>query len=103
MPADKDPLLHLARGLEELLQAAAAGLEAWRERGAPGERKGGDLVALLRAGVRVERARWARRAADDPAARRVRDLCTALLDVLEDDAAPPQRRAPRHRPRERWN
>ncbi len=97
MPADKDPLLHLARGLEELLQAAAAGLEAWRER------EGGDLLQLLREGVRVERARWARHAADDPAARRVRDLCTAVLDILENDAAPPRSRAPRHRPRERWN
>ena len=95
MPADKDPLLHLVRGLEELLQAAAAGLEAWRE--------GGDLLQLLREGVRVERSRWARRAADDPAARRVRDLCTAVLDILENDAAPQRSRAPRHRPRERRN
>ncbi len=115
------PLLHLARGLEELLMACAEGLALWRARlesGKPGAseqgidellrlwsgfeaRAGGDWLPLLRQALQDERERWQSKAATDPAARRLRNLCSALLDVIGPEAradeAPPTaaRRAPR--------
>jgi hypothetical protein len=103
-----DPLLHLARGLEEFLLAAAESLRAWRgllEDEASGLPQGGlrelletlckfagleGLVSasLLRAALRQERARWATRAKHDPAARRLCDLCSALLEVMGEEKSP---------------
>jgi len=122
MPERDRPLLHLACGLEELLLACARALALWRaqlEAQEPsasepqseellklwsgfGAWAGRDLLPLLQQTLRSEHERWAQRAAADPAARRVRDLCSALLDVIgpERYEAPPTapRRAPR-RPR----
>ena len=124
MSEREEALLHLARGLEELLLACAEGLAHWRTRlesddaGAPETgldalmklwsewetRAATDLLALIQQALQNERERWGQRAAADPAARRLRDLCSALLDVIgpelhADETAPPApRRAPR-RPR----
>ena len=104
--AERRPGDHLARGLEELMRAAADGLAIWRERseaspGAPGnaslERAASLLLAaldqdpqpwldLLAGALRGEIERWERRSASDPAARRVRDLFASLLDILGGDA-----------------
>ena len=114
-------LVHLAKGWEELLLACAGGLASWRIRLESGEagasetgleallqlwsdleaRGAAGLLPLLQKALRDERERWERRAAGDAAARRLRDLCNALLDVIEpelraDETAPPApRRAPR--------
>ena len=124
MSEREQALLHLARGLEELLLACAEGLAHWRTRpesddaGAPEtgldalmklwselESRGAtDLLPLVQQALRSEHERWERRASGDPAAGRLRDLCSALLDVIgpelrADETAPPApRRAPR-RPR----
>ena len=119
------PFVHLARALEELLLASAEGLAAWRSRLEaqdqspieqaiedfarlwPAFAPPGDTVilALLREALREERARWQRRAANDPAAQRLRDLCSALLDVIEEEAPSeeaipkaPRQAPPRRRP-----
>ncbi len=117
-------LLHLARGLEQLLLACAEGLSSWRNRLESGGRAApevaleavlqlwseletrgaAELLPLVQQALEDERERWARRATGDPAARRLRDLCSALLDVIgseqhaDEAAAAPPRRAPR-RPR----
>ncbi len=114
-------LAHLAKGWEELLLACAEGLASWRIRLESGQagasetgleallqlwsdleaRGSAELLPLIQKALRNERERWERRAAGDPAARRLRDLCNALLDVIEpelraDETAPPApRRAPR--------
>ncbi len=114
-------LVHLAKGWEELLLACAEGLASWRIRLESGEagvsetgleallqlwsdleaRGSAELLPLIQKALREERERWERRAAGDPAARRLRDLCNGLLDVIEpelraDETAPPApRRAPR--------
>ncbi len=114
-------LVHLAKGWEELLLACAEGLASWRIRLESGEagaaetgleallqlwsdleaRGSAELLPLIQKALREERERWERRAAGDPAARRLRDLCNALLDVIEpelraDETTPPApRRAPR--------
>ncbi len=114
-------LLHLARGLEQLLLACAEGLSSWRKRLESGGRAApevaleallqlwseletrgaAELLPLVQQALEDERERWARRVAGDPAARRLRDLCSALLDVIgpelpPDESAPAApRRAPR--------
>ena len=124
MPEPPRPLLHLLRGLEELLRAGAETAASWRARveaEQPGSLEQGlqqlggvlaafgvspedDLMEALREALRAESARWEQRATVDPAARRVRDLCQALLDALGEDegrssaGSSRPRRAPR-RPR----
>ena len=114
-------LVHLAKGWEELLLACAEGLASWRirlesgEAGAPETgleallqlwsdleaRGAAGLLPLLQKALRDERERWERRAAGDAAARRLRDLCSALLDVIEPElrADETAARAPRRAPR----
>lgn len=114
-------LVHLAKGWEELLLACAEGLASWRIRLESGEagasetgleallqlwsdleaRGAAGLLPLLQKALRDERERWERRAAGDPAARRLRDLCSALLDVIEPElrADETAARAPRRAPR----
>ena len=65
------------------------------------ERADGPLLGALRHALRAEVMRWERRSAGDPAARRVRDLFAALLEMIGDEATPdaarPIRRAPRRK------
>lgn len=119
------PLDHLARGLEELLRAAADALALWRDMtprafgptealldGLVGQLTrllDGDehLVRELRDALRREVERWELRAGEDPAARRVRELFAALLDLLDeadlggegDEAQRPRRSTSRVPPR----
>jgi hypothetical protein len=103
MPEQNQPLIHLVRGLEELLLAGAEGLSSWlayleahedhsldaslaalvRALSTLAELEAADLLPILRQSLYAERARWQERALDDPAAARLRDLCSALLDWLE--------------------
>ena len=114
MNEDNDPLIHVIRGAEELLTAAARGLALWRTEHSrrsvtdPAEpfevlrrlaevALSGDLEAELRDALRKERARWEARAAHDRAAQRLVELCDAALAALGDEspeqAARPGRRA----------
>lgn len=124
MAEPNEPVAHLMRAAEELLLAAAGVLSISQERvrRSPGEPSGAlssvigtaltafselageELLADLRRIVRAETARWEERAASDAAARRVRDIFAALLDVIAADEkahtpGPPNRgrtaRAPR--------
>lgn len=120
MKPERTPLEHLARGLEEFLRAGADALEVWRQGAGAGrggeaamleqlanewarflERGDGPLLGALRQALRLEVSRWEERCADDPAARRVRDLFAALLEVIGGeptaDATRPPRRAPRRK------
>jgi len=119
MSDNNDPIFHIVRGLEELLTAAVQALGTWRVRleerqsaSPPGtldqllgfwsafaELEGATGANLLRMALRKERARWAPKAEGDPAARRMCDLCTLLLEVLgEEPRTPPAtHRAPRRR------
>jgi hypothetical protein len=112
--------LHLTRGLEELLRGAAELAAAARERAegegtdAPAAEAGaahavGDLFDALTSGpgggldalrVALERevGRWEEMAADDPAARRVRDVFAGLLAVLEAEPVRSARPLPRRAP-----
>jgi hypothetical protein len=113
---ERAPLEHLLRGVEELCRAAGDAAALARERvarsAAEGEALSRALASLaetasewlanaaateeLRAGLRAEALRWELRAGEDPAARRVHDLVTALLDLLEPAAsAAPESGAPR--------
>jgi hypothetical protein len=77
MPRERRPLLHLARGIDELMRAGTEGIEVLIEGlGSPG-------LESLREALRAEVRRWDARADGDPAAARVRDLFAALLDVIE--------------------
>jgi hypothetical protein len=73
------PLLHLARGVDELIRAAADALELGLGR------FDGPALTRVREAVRSEVQRWDERATGDPAAARVRDLFAAILDLLEED------------------
>jgi hypothetical protein len=106
---------HFARGVEELLRAGAEALASLRERAASSPpsaleqalgrladdaaawvaRGGGEARGALRAALERERMRWEFRAASDPAAERLRDLCEALLDLLDEPGESPPERAPR--------
>jgi hypothetical protein len=119
MSKHNDPTVHLVRALEEILTAAAQALAIWRQRleerqsTAPAgtldellgfwsaftELEGAAGASLLRMALSKERARWALKAEDDPAAGRMCELCTALLEVLgEEPRTPPAtHRAPRRR------
>ncbi len=122
MPERERPVDHLARGLEELMRAGAEALSLWRERGARGdaedafartldqlaselsgwlEQADGPWLEALRSALRHEVERWQERAAADPAARRVRDLFAAALDLLAADQAREQRPAGPRRPPQR--
>ena len=110
-------LIHLARGMEELLRAASGAAtdarrfleeDALRERPAPGIARGlarlldrveGPGLEALRTALRAETARWAELEPRDPAAARVRGLFAALLEVLEPDPdeSPDASSAPRTR------
>jgi hypothetical protein len=103
-------LAHFARGVEELMRAGAEALAALRARAASAPaspleqalarlaeeaaawvaRGGGEARAALVAALERERTRWEFRAASDPAAERLRDLCEALIDLLEEPADSPQ-------------
>ena len=76
MSRERHPLLHLARGVDELLRAAADVAEILLER------VEGPALEALREALRGEAARWDSRAEGDPAAAGVRELVAALLDVL---------------------
>ena len=119
MPERKSPLLHVVRALEELMLAGSETLAILRERRA--EQAGDWLesrlaemlnqwrpaleqdaeyaVSSLRTALRKELGRWELRAATDPAARRVRELIAALLEVLGDETPGPERAPQRHAPR----
>jgi hypothetical protein len=86
------PLDHLVRALEELLRAAADGFALWQQHDSP-------LRAALRGALGRELARWERRAGDDPAAARVRDLFAAVVALVESDEPAAQPRAEGSRPR----
>ena len=77
MRAERKPMLHLARGIDELLRAGAEGVEFLFERlESPG-------LEALREALRAEVQRWDERADGDPAAARVRELFAAILAVFE--------------------
>lgn len=100
---------HFSLAIEELLRAGAETIAQMRELGDRASRGGeaaplerafrrmadsaagwiaggeGEVLESLRAALRREVIRWDARAADDPAALRVRDLCQALLDVFGDE------------------
>jgi hypothetical protein len=77
VPAERRPLLHLTRGIDELLRAGTEGIELlFEELESPG-------LEALREALRAEVRRWEARADGDPAAARVRDLFAAVLAVLE--------------------
>ena len=122
MPERERPVDHLARGLEELMRAAAELLAQWRTRSARAqaddalvealdqlanelsgwlERGDGPWLDTLRTALRQEVERWERRALVDPVAGRVRDLFAAALDLLgsEDEREP--RHASARRPPQR--
>jgi hypothetical protein len=77
MHPERRPLLHLARGIDELLRAGTEGVELFLE--------GLETPALqsLREALRAEVRRWDARSHGDPAAARVRDLFAAILEVIE--------------------
>ena len=104
MSDSREPIVHLARGAEELLRAAADALALWRERERrPGseddplaglaaelERQissaNGPWLAALRLSLDREIERWRARGEHDPAASRVADLFEATREVLSDDS-----------------
>ena len=116
MAEPKTPLEHLAGGLEGLLRAGADALAVWQEQAAAGgskleslEQLGPELSRLfgarnsallepLRVALRSEVRRWAKRAGEDPAARRIHDLFAAILDIIEEDSAEREPRATRRPP-----
>jgi hypothetical protein len=79
MRTERRPILHLARGIDELLRAGAEGLDVLLER------LDSPSLEALREALRAEVRRWDGRANGDPAAARVRDLFAAILAVLETD------------------
>lgn len=86
--SDERPALdHLLRGVEELLRAGAEATALLRARSLPrrddASPKPQPLLDALRSALRREVARWELRGDDDPAARRVRDLFEAILEVIE--------------------
>ena len=81
----------LARTLDQL----ASELAGWLEQA------DGPWLEALRSALRHEVERWQERAAADPAARRVRDLFAAALDLLAADQAQEQRPAGPRRPPQR--
>jgi hypothetical protein len=112
----REPLAHLLRGIEELCRGAADSLALARDRlehagperaafegalGSLADRVAEWLASAvtldeLRAALRAEVSRWELRAGEDAAARRVYELFTALLELLEPDAAAaPEAGAPR--------
>ncbi|MFQ5515489.1 MAG: hypothetical protein ACE5FG_13795 [Myxococcota bacterium] len=116
MSGSNDPILHLTLGIEELLRAAAEGLAAWRKRRerdrsgvteprspreAPARPRGpfDDSLDALRAAIEHEHGRWQPHAAHDPAARRLSELCEAVLDLLGDHAPSTARTGRRTTPR----
>ena len=72
------PLDHLSRAVEELLRAGADALSLWQQNEGP-------VLHRVREALEREHARWDLRGADDPAAARVRDFFSAILEVLEPD------------------
>ena len=89
MSDERTAVTHLLLGIEELLRAAAEAAAALRARtvttpGAerPSERTE-EMFDSIRATLEREIARWDLRGDDDPAARRVRDLFEAILDVMQ--------------------
>ena len=135
MPEQNQALIHFVHGLEELLRAGTEGLSSWRayletheDRSLDAslaalvrtlsvlaELEAADLLPILRQSLHAERARWQERALDDPAAARLRDLCSALLEWLEPQPsaeetgrtvsrrAPPPRRSAGKEPAEPRN
>jgi hypothetical protein len=114
MSKDRRPLAHLLRGIEELMQAGADAAAALRERAEVQEGElaedwlggiarmalgpDGRLVPALRQALEAEAERWRARAPDDRAARRVLELCEAILDLLSEEE-PSERPAGRERSR----
>ena len=88
---------HLLRAAQELALALTAGANAL----------GGTNPALerVRAALRAEEKRWAERAAQDPAAERVREIFAALGDVLAPSKRVPKSRESEaiDRPQMRWD
>ena len=99
-------LLLLARGIDELVGAgvhASGELRRLAESERPTEGVGqlaaliavfldraeGPALASLRVALAEERVRWEARAGDDPSAARVRDVISALLQILEPFPAEP--------------
>ena len=122
MAESHDPLLHLMRGVEELLVAGGEALSLWRERESrPGagpiaglaelvrwlESEPEKMIPPLRQALRAEAWRWETRASTDPIARRLHILFEALHDALEPLGATersvpaPARQAPRRAPHTR--
>ncbi len=110
-------LIHLARGVEELLRAGSEAAaearhhleeEASRETTPLGVAQGlsslldrleGPGLERLRTALRAEVARWSELEADDPAAGRVRSLFVSVLEVLEPDTEPAPETSSPPRPR----
>ena len=99
MSDERRALGHLLLGIEELLRAGAEAAAALRAqsgaapRGQEGERGSAPLLDSVRAALEREVTRWELRGDDDPAARRVRDLFEAILDLIGSPSESPRSEA----------
>ena len=99
MSDERRALGHLLLGIEELLRAGAEAAAAFRAQSGAGPREqetrtgSSPLLDSVRRALEREVARWELRGDDDPAARRVRDLFEAILDVIGSPAESPQSEA----------